>query len=101
MNRIKQIAGEARAARKCKKNWLHVNIGESEAKELRALAKCWGLDLRTFLELGVRSYKRELEKKLNITAEVATKMTRKQRVEFNERHRLFWQAASCRREKLN
>jgi hypothetical protein len=37
-----------------RKNWLHVNIGEREAKNLRALAECLGITLRTFLELAIR-----------------------------------------------
>ena len=71
-SRIKLAApvkvGPKRKRKRRAKSWLHVNIGEREAKELRALAECLNQDLRGFLERAVRSAEREACGQLNLSA---------------------------------
>jgi len=70
-------------------NWLHVNIGEWEAKRLRALADCMGFEFRGFLAAAVRAAGRdsaeELKRESGIKIEDAVKLSRARRREIGQR----------------
>ena len=78
------------------KNWLHVNIGQREVKELRALADCQGITLRTFLELAIRHEKREVARELKIMAWDAPKIPRARRMAIARRNREMARAIGWR-----
>jgi hypothetical protein len=70
-------------------NWLHVNIGEWEAKRLRALADCMGLEFRCFLETAVRTHasehEEELEREMGMKLADVLKMSRARRREIGRK----------------
>ncbi|MGO8699625.1 MAG: hypothetical protein ACLQVY_18150 [Limisphaerales bacterium] len=78
------------------KNWLSVNIGEDEAKGLRALAECAGIEFRTFLEMGVRHFGFELEKELKKKRWDAAKMSRARRKAMGRNYRQLVQSIQWR-----
>jgi hypothetical protein len=69
------------------KNWLAVNIGEHEAKALRALAECYGVELRSFLEFAIRSKAREVAEIVGVETWDALKIPRQRRREMGRRFR--------------
>jgi hypothetical protein len=78
--------------RRRKKSWLHVNIGEREAKQMRALVQCFGLELRTFLELAIRHEVAGLGVLLNIRWWEAIKIPRAKRKAMARHYRQMCQA---------
>lgn len=67
-------------------NWLRVNIGDWEAKRLRALADCMGFEFRGFLSAAVRQFYREHEEEFQrecgIGIREAEKLSRARRREI-------------------
>jgi hypothetical protein len=95
-----EVLGQTAKRRKPRRktvNWLHVNIGEWEAKRLRALADCIGCELRGFLEAAVRAYYRgceeDLKRECGIRIDEAVKMSRAERREIGSRRQAIRQAA--------
>jgi len=84
-----------------KKNWLHVNIGEGEAKELRALAECMGMTLRGFLLGAVGKAKRAAAKELGVKSWDAIKIDRRRRKEMATARREFDRKIDCLRPVTN
>jgi hypothetical protein len=81
-----------RAQNRQKKNWLHVNIGAQEAKELRALAECYGCNLRSFLEQAVRFHTLEVGELLKLKPWEAVKILRRRRLAMARRNWEIWRA---------
>jgi hypothetical protein len=81
------VAGKKKPAQKRRpKNWIHVNIGESDAKRIRALAECMQIEYRGFLYNAIKRAVREAEQLLNIGSWEVTKIPRKRRLEMGRRH---------------
>jgi hypothetical protein len=75
-----------------KKNWLSVNIGDGEAKEIRALSECLGVEYRQFLSQAVRSAVSDAERRLQISLHQASALSRKRRLEMGRRNWEFFLA---------
>jgi hypothetical protein len=85
--------GKAKAGRnRQEKNWLKVNIGEREAKELRALVECYGIEFRGFLASAIRAKARNIEELLNLKPWDAAKISRQGRLAMGRRRWEVWRA---------
>jgi hypothetical protein len=96
------VAGKKKPAQKRRaKNWIHVNIGEAEAKEIRALAECMDIEYRGFLYNAISNAVRKAERLLNINSSEVTKIPRWRRREIGRRSRELHNALMCYRAERN
>jgi len=90
-----------KAPKRHKAGWLHVNFSGWETEQLKALAECQGIPFRHFLEHALRSWRREQEARLGITAREAVTLTKAQREDWAKRHDLVARAICPCRSPFN
>jgi hypothetical protein len=98
-----KLAGQIANAKppRQRKNWLHVNIGAYEQKQIRCLLECCGGVYRTFLELAIRHEVMEVEKLLKIKSWKAPGVPPKKRKALGRSYRKLWAAIGYRNVSKN
>jgi len=88
LNSAPKVATKALATLRKSRGWLNINFSGWETKQLRALAECEEIPFRHFLERDLRSWRRESETRLGVTARSALALTHAERRLRAAKHRL-------------